>query len=109
MPLIMDVFHPASYTVDHSLLGVQSHADLEIAHMWFTQSRDCAHALRNLGIPRMCNAISRLRKFPDCAEQIHTHVRNAFMLVWGLLRLAPIIACIERATVLRDNVMCVVQ
>ena len=37
----MDVFHPASYTVDHSLSGVQSHVDLEIAHMWLTQSRDC--------------------------------------------------------------------
>ena len=33
-----------------------------------TQSRDC---LRSLRIPRMRNAISKLRKFPDCAEHIH--------------------------------------
>ena len=51
--------------------------NLEIAHTCYaisrlrtrvTQSRDC---LRNLGILRMRNAISRLRKFPDCAEHIH--------------------------------------
>ena len=63
MPLIMDVFHPASYTVDHSLSGVQSHADLEVAHMWFTQSRDCAHVLRN---PEIAYAISG---FQECATQ----------------------------------------
>ena len=56
----MDVFHPASYTVDHSLSGVQSHAELKIAHMWFTQSRDCAHALCNLEIAHTCYAIPRL-------------------------------------------------
>ena len=56
----MDVFHPACYRVDHSLLGVQSHVDLEIAHMWFMQSRDCAHTLRNLEIAHMCYAIPRL-------------------------------------------------
>ena len=27
--------------------------------------------VRNLGILRMCNTISRLRKFSDCAEHIH--------------------------------------
>ena len=54
--------------------------DLEIAHMRYaisrlrtcvTQSRDC---LRNLGIPRMRNAISRLCKFPDCTE--HKYLIN---------------------------------
>ena len=35
------------------------------------QSRDRASVLRNLGILRMRNAISRLRKFSDCAEHIH--------------------------------------
>ena len=44
-------------------------------HMWFTQSRDCATRVRNLGIPRMHNAISRLHKFPDCAE--HIFLRNS--------------------------------
>ena len=66
MPLIMDVFHPVSYIVDHSLSGVQSHADLEIAHMWFTQSRDCAH---------VAYAISRLRtrvtQSRDCAHVVY--------------------------------------
>ena len=56
----MDVFHPASYTVDHSLSDVQSHTDLEIAHMWFTQSRDCAQALRNHEIAHTCYTIPRL-------------------------------------------------
>ena len=46
-------------------------SDLEIAHTWFTQSRDCADVLHNLLIPRMPNAISRLRKFLDCTEQIY--------------------------------------
>ena len=81
----MDVFHPASYTVDHLLSGVQSHADHEIAHMWFTQSRDCAHALRisrdslvprpllggrGLGtrlISRLCTCITQSR---DCAHML---------------------------------------
>ena len=84
-PLIKDVLNPASYTVDLSLSGVQAHAilrlhtrvlrNLQIAHMCYaisrlctriTQSRDCQ---RNLGILRMRNAISRLRKFSDCAEK----------------------------------------
>ena len=52
--------------------------NLEIAHMCHsilrlctsvTQSRDC---LRKLGILRMRNAISRLRKFSDCAEHKHS-------------------------------------
>ena len=55
---------PASYTVDHSLLVVQVHVilrlrniwftqcDLEIAHMWFMQSRDCAHMSCNPEIAR---------------------------------------------------------
>ena len=34
-------------------------------HTRVTQSWDC---LRNLGILWMCNTISRLHKFPDCAE-----------------------------------------
>ena len=35
------------------------------------QSRDRATIVRNLGILRMRNAISRLHKFSDCAEHIH--------------------------------------
>ena len=77
---------PASYTVDHSLSGVQARAilrlrtrglrNLEIVHTCYaisrlrtcvTQSRDC---LRNLEILRMRNAIS------DCEE--HIHVINQF-------------------------------
>ena len=58
----MDVFHPASYTVDHSLSGVQSHSDLEIAHMRYaisrlrtrvTQSRDCLCNLEIAQIPTL--------------------------------------------------------
>ena len=64
----MDVFHPANYTVDHSLSGVQSHTDLEIAHMWFTQSRDCAQALRNHEIAHMWFTQSR-----DCAQALCNH------------------------------------
>ena len=56
----MDVFHPVSYTIDHSLSGVQSHGDLEIAHMCFTQSRDCAYVLCNLEMALTCYAIPRL-------------------------------------------------
>ena len=56
-PLIKDVFHPASYTVDHLLSGLRAKfvdcacksCDLEIAHTCYaspdcarvTQSRDC--------------------------------------------------------------------
>ena len=46
----------------HAILRLRTHV---------MQSRDC---LCNLRIPRMCNTISRLRKFPDCAE--HLHSRN---------------------------------
>ena len=55
-----------------------------------TQSPDCAHVLRNLqiacaisrlernlGILRMRNAISRLRKFSDCAEHIYSNKTHA--------------------------------
>ena len=61
--LIKAVFHPASYTctADCSLSGVQ-------AKLKFV---DCACKSRNLWILRMRNTISRLRKFSDCAEQIH--------------------------------------
>ena len=34
------------------------------------QSRDCITCVRNHRIPRMRNAISRLRKFSDCVENI---------------------------------------
>ena len=50
-------------------------------HMQITRSQDCAHVLCNLeitcsilrlecnlGIPRMCNAISRLHKFSNCTN-----------------------------------------
>ena len=82
----------SSYTVDHLLSSVQVHAilrlrtcglcNLRIAYMCYpisrlrtrvTQSRDC---LRNLGIPRMRNAISRLRKFPDCAEHMYKDLKS---------------------------------
>ena len=39
--------------------------------MQITRSRDCARVVCNLRILRMRNTISRLRKFSDCAEQIH--------------------------------------
>ena len=52
-------------------VGCTGAGDLEIAHTWFTQSRDC---LRNFGILRMRSTISRLHKFSDCAEQIHLHL-----------------------------------
>ena len=86
-PLIKDVFHPASYTVDHSLSGVHAQTilrlrtrglrNLEIVHMRYAISRlhthmQSRHCLRNLGIPRMHNAISRLHKFPDCAGHIYS-------------------------------------
>ena len=35
------------------------------------QSRDHATIVRNLGIPRMHNAILRLRKFSDCTKHIY--------------------------------------
>ena len=38
------------------------------------QSRDRTTVVRNLGILRMRNAISRLRKFSDCVEHIRTFV-----------------------------------
>ena len=78
--------------------GVLLFSILEIAHPRFTQSRDCAHVLRNLEIAHKCYAIPRLpaqsqdsenaqrnleiaqiprlRKFPDCAEQIYEKNRN---------------------------------
>ena len=46
----MDVYHPASYTVDHSLSGVQSHSDLEIAHVVYAISRLRTHVTQ---IPRL--------------------------------------------------------
>ena len=39
MPLIKNVLHPAAYTVDHSLSGVQAHAILRLRTR-VTQSRD---------------------------------------------------------------------
>ena len=38
------------------------------------QSRDCATIVCILGIPRMHNTISRLRKFSDCTEHIYVYV-----------------------------------
>ena len=48
MPFIKDVFHPTSYTVDHSLSGQSS------------KSVDCACKSRDLEIAHTCCAISRL-------------------------------------------------
>ena len=59
MPLINDVLHPVSYTVDHSLSGVQAHAILRLRTR-VTQSPDCAHVLPNLEIVQTCYTISRL-------------------------------------------------
>ena len=42
------------------------------------QSRDRASVLRNLGILRMRNAISRLRKFSDCPEHM---LRNSCLFM----------------------------
>ena len=50
--LIIDVFHPASYTIDHSLSGVQSHADLEIAHV-LRNPENAQHNLEIAQIPRL--------------------------------------------------------
>ena len=95
-PVIKSVFHPASYksTAGAGYQGclpsckLQIHSrcslsgglakwkfvdcacklrDLEIAHVCYAISR----LERNLRILRMRNAISRLRKFSDCAEHIH--------------------------------------
>ena len=53
--------------------------------MQITQSWDCAHVVitcaisrleHNLGIPRVGNAVSRLRKFPDCVAHNHNHRDN---------------------------------
>ena len=78
--------HSRSFTVGRTGAGTY---DLEIVHSWFMQSQGCTHVLcnleiahtcyaisrlpvqSNLRIPRMRNAISRLRKFPDCAEHIY--------------------------------------
>ena len=69
-PLIKDVFHPASYTINHSLSRCRRLWSGDCAHR-VMHSWDCTHVLRNLGILRMCNVISRLRKFSDCAELRH--------------------------------------
>ena len=62
-------------------VGGTGACDLEIAHTWLTQSRDCAHVLR---ISRLhtrvtqsqdsenAQRISRLHKFSDCTEHIRT-------------------------------------
>ena len=61
MPLIMDVFHPASYTVTRC----RAYSRMRILRLrtWFTQSRDCAHMLCN---PEIACAISGFR---ECATQ----------------------------------------
>ena len=41
-------------------VGRTGACDLEIAHTCLTQSRDCAHILRNLEIAHTCYAIPRL-------------------------------------------------
>ena len=70
-------------------VGCTGACDLEIAHTCYaiprlrtcvTQSRDCAHMLCNLGIQRMRNTISRLRRFSDCAEHVYTilHIARTY-------------------------------
>ena len=44
--------------------------DLEIAHVCYEIGCTITRLERNLRIPRMRNAISRLRKFSDCTEHI---------------------------------------
>ena len=57
-PLIKDVLHPASYTVDHLLSGVQTHAILKLC---------------------TCYTISG---FGECANShIETHLSTAFAYV----------------------------
>ena len=52
--------------------------DLEIAHVCYAISRlEC-----NLRILRMRNAILRLHKFPDCAEQIYKQHRPQVVCLW---------------------------
>ena len=75
--------HSRSLAVKHTAKFVDCTCDLETAHTCYAisrlrtcvmQSPDC---LLNLGILRMRNAISRLRKFSDCTEQIHwVHITN---------------------------------
>ena len=70
-PVIKAVFHPASYKL-HSRRSVSG----GLAKWKFVdcpcklRNLEIAHVLRNLRILRMRNAISRLRKFSDCAEHI---------------------------------------
>ena len=81
MPLIKDVFHPASYTS----LAVGHTGKIRRLRMQIMRSQDCAHVLRNLQIAHTlrnlqiahtCYAISRLRthvtQSPDC-----THVMQS--------------------------------
>ena len=67
--------HSRSLTVGRTCVQAKfvdcAHA-ISRLHTCVTQSLDC---LRNLGILRMRNTISRLRKFSDCAEHIHVLMR----------------------------------
>ena len=68
-----------------SLSGLQAKFKVSRMRMQITQSWDCAHVVitcaisrleHNLGIPRVGNAVSRLRKFPDCVAHNHNHRDN---------------------------------
>ena len=86
-PLIKDVFRPASYTVDHSLLCIQAYAilrlrtcglcDLEISHTWFMQSQDSTHVLCNSEIA--CAILG----FRECATQSRDCTNS--QMVWNIL------------------------
>ena len=89
-----DVFHPASYTVMRLLSGVTASKFVDIDCTCKSCDSETVKVLRNfrigcaisrlernLRILRMCNAISRLRKFSDCAKHIHVHVQgNVFFM-----------------------------
>ena len=46
-------------------------AQISRSHKYIVQSRDRATIVRNLRILRMRKAISKLRKFSDCAEHMY--------------------------------------
>ena len=57
----------------HNLEIAQMYCAISRSRKSIAQSRDRATIAHNLGILRMRNATSRLRKFSDCTEHIHTY------------------------------------
>ena len=59
----------SSFSRNHGMVSTHARRGKRLRRC-IAQSRDRATIVRNLGILRMRNAISRLRKFSDCAEHI---------------------------------------